>query len=111
MMTAKEIIERYETTNEFTSSEIHQIIWGKIPGMKTIKEIIIDEAGRWENVKGTIIKIENRYFEVFWLEGKTEMQENDYSYDTSISEVYKKRVVTEKYLTKEEIECGGYEFV
>lgn len=110
-MTAKEIIERYETTNEFTSSEIRQMVWEKIPGIKTIKEIIIDEAGRWENVKGTIIRIEDRYFEVLWLEGKTEMQENDYSYDTSISEVYKKRVVTEKYLTKEEIECGGYEFV
>lgn len=26
-------------------------------------------------------------------------------------EVYKKRVVTEKYLTEEEIECGSYEFV
>ena len=39
------------------------------------------------------------------------MQENDYSIYTSISEVYKKRVVTEEYLTEEEIECGGYEFV
>ena len=26
-------------------------------------------------------------------------------------EVYKKRVVTEEYLTKEEIECGDYEFI
>ena len=46
-----------------------------------------------------------------WLEGKTEMQENNYSIYTSISEVYKKRVVTEEYLTEEEIECGDYEFI
>lgn len=39
------------------------------------------------------------------------MQENDYSIYTSILEVYKKRVVTQEYLTKEEIECGDYEFV
>ena len=39
------------------------------------------------------------------------MQENNYSIYTSISEVYKKRVVTEEYLTKEEIECGNYEFI
>ena len=60
-MTAKEIIERYETTNEFTPYEIRQMVWGDVPGMETIKEIIIDEAGRWENVKGTIIKIGDRY--------------------------------------------------
>ena len=110
-MTAKEIIERYETTNEFTPYEIPQMAWGEIPSIKIIKKKTIDEAGRWENVKGTIIKIGNRYFEVNWLEGKTEMQENDYLIYTSISEVYKTRVVTEEYLTKEEIECGGYEFV
>lgn len=110
-MTAKEIIERYEMTNKFTPYEIRQMVWENVPGMETIKEIIIDEAGRWENVKGTIIRIGNRYFEVIWLEGKTEMQENDYSIYTSISEVYKKRVVIEEYLTEEEIECGGYEFV
>ena len=110
-MTAKEIIERYKTTNEFASYEIPQIVWEKIPGMETIKEKIIDEAGHWENVKGTIIRIGNRYFEVIWLEGKTEMQENDYSIYISISEVYKIRVVTEEYLTKEEIECGDYEFI
>ena len=39
------------------------------------------------------------------------MQENNYSIYTSISEVYKKRVVTEEYLTEEEIECGDYEFI
>lgn len=107
-MTAKEIIERYETTNEFTPYEIRQMVWGDVPGIKAVKVKTIDEAGRWGNVKGTIIKIGNRYFEVDWLEG---MQENDYSIYISISEVYKKRVVTEEYLTEEEIECGGYEFV
>ena len=110
-MTAKEIIERYEMTNEFTPYEIRQMVWEDVPGIKTIKVKTIDEAGRWENVKRTIIKIGDRYFEVIWLEGKTEMQENDYSIYTSISEVYKKRVVTEEYLTKEEIECGNYEFI
>ena len=39
------------------------------------------------------------------------MQGNNYSIYTSISEIYKKRVVIEEYLTEEEIECGGYEFV
>ena len=110
-MTAKEIIERYEMTNEFTPYEIRQIVWEDVPGIKTIKVKTIDEAGRWENVKWTIIKIVNRYFEVNWLEGKREMQENDYSIYASISEVYKKRVITEEYLTKEEIECGNYEFI
>lgn len=109
-MTAKEIIERYETINEFAPYEIQQIVWEKIPGMKIIENKIIDE-GRWDVTRGTIIKIENKYFEVNWLEGKTEMLENDYSLWTSITEVYKRRIVTEEYLTKEEIECGGYEFV
>lgn len=110
-MTAKEIIERYEITNEFTPYEIRQMVWGDVPGIKAVKVKTIDEAGRWENVKGTIIKIGDRYFEVIWLEGKTEMQENNYSYYTSILEVYKRRIVIEEYLTEEEIECGGYEFV
>ena len=64
-MTAKELIERYETTNEFASYEIPQIVWEKIPGIETIKEKIIDKAGHWENVKGTIIRIGNRYFVCF----------------------------------------------
>ena len=110
-MTAKEIIERYEMTNEFTPYEIQQMVGEDVPSIKIVKVKTIDEAGRWENVKGTIIKIGNRYFEVNGLEGKTEMQENDYSIYTSILEVYKKRVVTEEYLTEEEIECGSYEFV
>ncbi len=110
-MIAKEIIERYETTNEFTSSEIRQMVWEDVPGIEIVVVKTIDEGGRWGNVKGTIIKIEDRYFEVLWLEGKTEMQENDYSIYVSISEVYKRRVITEEYLTEEEIECGGYEFI
>ena len=110
-MTAKEIIERYEITNEFTPYEIRQMVWEDVPGIKAVKVKTIDEAGRWENVKGTIIKIGDRYFEVIWLEGKTEMQENDYSYYTSIFEVYKRRIVIEEYLTKTEIESGYYEFI
>ena len=110
-MIAKEIIKRYETTNEFTSSEIRQMVWEDVPGIEIVVVKTIDEGGRWGNVKGTIIKIEDRYFEVLWLEGKTEMQENDYSIYVSISEVYKRRVITEEYLTEEEIECGGYEFI
>ena len=45
-MTAKEIIERYEMTNEFTPYEIRQMVWEDVPGIKTIKVKTIDEAGR-----------------------------------------------------------------
>lgn len=110
-MTAKEIIKRYETTNEFISYEIRQMAWGDISGMEVVSVETIDDAGRWDNLKKTVIKIGDRYFEVNWLEGKTEMQENDYSYYTSILEVYKRRIIVEKYLTKEEAESGDYEFI
>ena len=70
-----------------------------------------DKPRRWNQIVEGVVYINGRYFSVCYDRGLTEMQENDYSIYTSILEVYKKRVVTEEYLTEEEIECGSYEFV
>lgn len=63
-MTGKEIIEKYETTNKFTSSEIQNILWGKEEDVYIVADEILDEE-RWLNIKRTVIKIENRYFAIY----------------------------------------------
>ena len=108
-MTGKEIIERYETTNEFTSSEIQEILWEQEDDIYTVADEILGEE-RWINIKRTIIKIGTRYFAVYWYEGKTEMQESEYL-EGGIEEVFLRRVVVKDYFTKADIESGQHEFI
>lgn len=108
-MTGKEIIEKYETTNKFTSSEIQNILWGEEEDVYIIADEILDEE-RWLNIKRTVIKIENRSFAIYWYEGKTEMQESEYTIQ-EIEEVFLKKVIVEDYFTKADIESGQHEFI
>jgi len=108
-MTGKEIIEKYETTNKFTSSEIQNILWGKEEDVYIVADEILDEE-RWLNIKRTVIKIENRYFAIYWYEGKTEMQESEYTIQ-EIEEIFLKKVIVEDYFTKADIESGQHEFI
>ena len=108
-MTGKEIIERYETTNKFTSSEIQEILWEDGKDIYIVADEILGEE-RWVNIKRTVIKIENRYFTIYWYEGKTEMQESEYPAE-GIEEVFLKRVIVEDYFTKADIESGQHEFI
>lgn len=57
--------------------------------------------GRWGIIEEVIIKVNNRYFCLFYQRGKTEMQD-DYFWGQTAEEVISKEVVITKWVKKEE---------
>lgn len=67
------------------------------------------EDGRWTRYMYNLIKLGDRYFEINWQEGLTEMQENDWDYPIEVeflgmeTEIIKiERPIIKR---KEDVEC------
>lgn len=65
-----EILKKYDNGISLTEDEISELINGY-----EIESEDLDEY-RWTTLKKTVIKINNRYFEIEWQCANTEMQEN-----------------------------------
>ena len=64
------------TGKELTSTEVSQLVWEDIGiNITQIDSVVIDE-GRWDVTEEIIFKINERYFSIYYLRGKTEMQED-----------------------------------
>lgn len=48
-----------------------------IKGVKTVWEKVND-TGRWQNFMSTVFEFQDRYYQVDWASGLTEMQEDEY---------------------------------
>lgn len=72
-MENKEFLKKYDSKQEFTDSELNDLVWE----MEEV-ETKYGENRRWYRKVTTIFKVEDRYFAVEWDEGLTELQENEF---------------------------------
>ena len=92
-MTTKEFLDRYDSVSEtFTEDELFRLWIDDLfdeEDEDKIKKVRGKEYGkphRWNVSVNKVIKIENRYFMIFCLQGLTECQES--YYDMQPDEVY-----------------------
>lgn len=91
------------TGKELTSEEISQLVWGDTDNDITqIDSVVIDE-GRWDITKEVIFRINGRYFSIYYLRGKTEMQE-DYFPEQIAEEVEQIEVTVIRWIPKKKEE-------
>ena len=67
------------------------------------------EDSRWTRFMYNLIKLGDRYFEIYWQKGLTEMQENDWEYPVEVEFLGMKKdiVVVETPIIKrkEDVKC------
>lgn len=87
-MTNEEFLRKFDAGEKFTKEEIKEMCWGEVGEL--IKERVVEEL-RWFLSKETIFQVEDRFFNIDWLQGATECQDNDYddSYPTEVRRVKK----------------------
>lgn len=85
---------------ELTSEDFFSILWGEVEDVKVV-ESIIEEEHRWSVLKKVILKIDERFFEVYYYSGATEYQEDEF-FEQPAVEVEKKEIKTYIWVPKEE---------
>lgn len=81
---------------KFTAREVEDLVWN---GIETIE----GENRRWSRTNITIVKIDEKFYQLEWEEGLTEMQENRFD-DQEADEVIQveETVVVKKWKIKKE---------
>lgn len=88
---------------ELTSKEVCQLAWGDTDNdIAQIDSIVIDE-GRWDVTEQVIFRINGRYFSIYYLRGKTEMQE-DYFPEQIAEEVEQTEIKVIRWIPKKKEE-------
>ena len=94
------MIEKLRAKEHFTKHELKCLVFGDFENdeddLIEIVETIPGEDHRWHREMTTILKCGNEYWAVLWMEGLTEMQENDFwDQPYRVKPVKRKVVVTE----------------
>lgn len=76
-----EILNNFDNGISMSDDDISEAIF-----MYEIDREDLDEY-RWTTLTRSVIKVKDRYFEIDWIQGNTEMQEDDFS-DSSLKEVF-----------------------
>lgn len=76
-----EILKKYDNGISMSDDDMSEAIF-----MYEIDREDLDEY-RWTTLIRSVIKVKDRYFEIDWIQGNTEMQEDDFS-DSSLKEVF-----------------------
>jgi hypothetical protein len=87
-MTTKEFLDRYDSKDNFTETELEDLWWGDLLD-EHAPEVAPEEYSdpdRWNIMVSKVIKVEDRYFMVYKYQGNTEYQET--IYDMQPDEVY-----------------------
>jgi len=79
---------------ELTAEEARELVF---EGQEV--ERIVNEKVRWGNCVESVVKIKDKYYMINWLEGATEMQEDEFG-DQDAFEVERYKVVVEKWRVK-----------
>ena len=75
-LTANEYAFAAKIGKQFSEEVLREIIWGYIVEKE---ESDISDAGRWDIGRSAIITFDNvDFYRVYWREGLTEYQENEY---------------------------------
>lgn len=80
-MKIQEFLERYDSNDEFSETELEDLWWDDlfedyVP--KLMREVESGEPGRWQIPQDKVIKIENRYFMIYRWKAATEYQDSTY---------------------------------
>lgn len=76
-----EILNNFDNGISMSDDDMSEAIF-----MYEIDREDLDEY-RWTTLIRSVIKVKDRYFEIDWIQGNTEMQEDDFS-DSSLKEVF-----------------------
>lgn len=99
-MNEQEILSRIDKNNSFDEYEIREII-----NTYTVDQWE-GEDHRWDREIYSIIQLKDRYFEIEWRRGLTEMQEDSY-WTHQFIEVFPyeetKTITIKRWLTKDEL--------
>lgn len=76
-----DILKKYDNGISMSDDDMSEAIF-----MYEIDREDLDEY-RWTTLIRSVIKVKDRYFEIDWIQGNTEMQEDDFS-DSSLKEVF-----------------------
>lgn len=76
-----EILNNFDNGISMSDADMSEAIF-----MYEIDREDLDEY-RWTTLIRSVIKVKDRYFEIDWIQGNTEMQEDDFS-DASLKEVF-----------------------
>lgn len=76
-----EILNNFDNGISLSDDDMSEAIF-----MYEIDREDLDEY-RWTTLIRSVIKVKDRYFEIDWIQGNTEMQEDDFS-DSSLKEVF-----------------------
>lgn len=73
---AERLLEKIDSGEKLSERELRNLIWN----YEDIKEREYGENRRWTRGVESIICLCGRYFSIYWEEGLTEYQENEYFY-------------------------------
>lgn len=71
------------STKFFTEDEVKELIWES-----EVERNILDSS-RWSMSMESFVEFEGKYYRVYWEQGSTEYQENEY-YDQEATQVERK---------------------
>ena len=89
------ILKRLELTDE----DFFKILWGEVEDVKIV-ESIIEKQYNWSILKKAILKVDDRFFRVYYYSLATEFQENEF-FNQYATEVEKKEVTIYTWIPKE----------
>ena len=94
--------EKILNGEELTYDEVQCIVWEDIEDEEEIitKTTINGDDNRWDRFVFTILEVDNRYFQLYHLQGLTEYQENTYEAQIAL-EVEPIEVVVTEWKPKE----------
>ena len=87
-MTTKEFLERYDSNDEFSETELEDLWWNDLLDVEIpeVGEEKYAEPDRWNTSVSKVIQVEDRYFMIYQYRANTECQES--YYDQQPDEVY-----------------------
>ena len=84
---------------ELTDEDFFKILWGEVEDVKIV-ESIIEKEYNWSILKKAILKVDDRFFRVYYYSLATEFQENEF-FNQYATEVEKKEVTIYTWVPKE----------
>lgn len=81
-MTTKDFLKIYDSKSYFAEEQLEDLWWGNLLDIEipVVGKEEYGEPDRWDTCVSKVIKIEDRCFMIYKLQGNTEYQETTYPY-------------------------------
>jgi hypothetical protein len=87
-----ELINKLNNREKLSGSDIRELIWGFGE-----HERIQGDDRRWSRTNKSIIEMGGKLWSVYWEEGLTECQDNEFGAQIAVEVVQKTRMIEQKY--------------